>query len=94
MHKATVSEIKNRLGAYLKKVRAGETILVLYRNRPVARIEPVTPRDDPGGALAMLAREGIVRPGSGLVPLDALKTAAVPGRGVLKALIKQRRSGR
>ncbi|WP_369294471.1 type II toxin-antitoxin system Phd/YefM family antitoxin, partial [Klebsiella pneumoniae] len=36
MEKATISELKNRLSAYLKKVRAGHTVLILDRDRPVA----------------------------------------------------------
>ncbi len=39
MEKATISEIKNRLSAYLKKVKAGQSILILDRNQPVARLE-------------------------------------------------------
>ena len=38
MQRATVSELKSRLSAYLKKVRAGETVLILDRNQPVAKI--------------------------------------------------------
>jgi antitoxin (DNA-binding transcriptional repressor) of toxin-antitoxin stability system len=37
--KATTSQLKNRLSAYLKKVRAGGTILVLDRDTPIARLE-------------------------------------------------------
>ncbi|MEX1204473.1 MAG: type II toxin-antitoxin system prevent-host-death family antitoxin [Dongiaceae bacterium] len=31
MYRATISELKNRLSAYLRKVQAGETVLVFDR---------------------------------------------------------------
>ena len=34
-------KIKNRLSAYLKKVKAGQSILILDRDQPVARLERV-----------------------------------------------------
>ena len=37
MKTATISEVKNRLSAYLRAVRAGETVLILDRDQPVAR---------------------------------------------------------
>jgi prevent-host-death family protein len=36
-----VAELKARLSAYLRKVRAGETITVLDRNTPIARLVPI-----------------------------------------------------
>ena len=36
MEKATVSQLKNSLSAYLKKVRAGQTVLILDREEPIA----------------------------------------------------------
>ncbi len=35
------AELKARLSEYLRAVRAGETIVVLDRQRPVARIVPI-----------------------------------------------------
>ena len=56
MQKATISEVKNHLSAYLRKVRAGETILILDRDEPVARIEPAVATDDLDAHLARLVR--------------------------------------
>jgi prevent-host-death family protein len=39
MERASISQLKNSLSAYLDKVRSGVTVLVLDRNRPIARIE-------------------------------------------------------
>ncbi|KPK64947.1 MAG: hypothetical protein AMS21_06025 [Gemmatimonas sp. SG8_38_2] len=36
-----VAELKARLSAYLRRVRAGETITVLDRDTPIARLVPV-----------------------------------------------------
>ena len=37
MEKATISQLKNSLSAYLKKkVRAGQTVLILDREEPIA----------------------------------------------------------
>ena len=39
MEKATISQLKNRLSEFLKKVRAGQTVVVFDRSQPIARIE-------------------------------------------------------
>ena len=41
MTQARISELKNSLSAYLRKVKSGESILVLDRNTPVARLVPI-----------------------------------------------------
>jgi len=56
MEQATISELKNQLSAYLKKVAAGSTVLILDRNRPIAKIERVVEADHPDGRLERLAR--------------------------------------
>src|SRR3990172_3653082 len=60
MYKATISELKNHLSAYLKKVQAGETVLVFDRNRPIARIERAGGVHEGGRAelLAVLRADG------------------------------------
>jgi prevent-host-death family protein len=96
MEKATVSEVKNRLSAYLRKVRAGKTVLVLDRGRPVARIEPVAPADrSDDERLAELERQGLIKRGRGN-PLEALRRLPLPKseKSVVEALIEERREGR
>ena len=41
MMQVKISELKNSLSAYLRKVKSGESILVLDRNTPVARLVPI-----------------------------------------------------
>jgi prevent-host-death family protein len=42
-----VAELKSRLSAYLRKVRRGHALIVLDRDTPVARLEPVAPAGAP-----------------------------------------------
>lgn len=41
MKKARIAELKNNLSRYLEHVRGGESVLILDRNTPVARIVPL-----------------------------------------------------
>ena len=41
MMRANISELRNGLSAYLRRVRRGESILILDRNVPVACLTPV-----------------------------------------------------
>lgn len=96
MHRASISEAKNKLSALLDRVRAGETILILDRGTPVAKLAPA--QDVPDDArLARLERAGIVRRGSGQpVPLDRLAPDVPPEgpAGLVEAIIEERRVGR
>lgn len=94
---ATITELKNKLSAYIDRVRAGESILVLDRGVPVARLEPAATSDDPGGRLARLARAGLLRGGRGTgVPeiLDSDPPKTRSGASVVEALLEERRRGR
>lgn len=42
MRSVNIADLKNRLSTYLDKVRAGEEILVRDRNRPIAKIVPLS----------------------------------------------------
>jgi prevent-host-death family protein len=87
--------IKNRLSAYLKRVRAGETVLILDRNEPIARLERVEAAAHPYDRLARLERAGLLRRASGPVSVDRLREAPPEtGRSVLEALLEERREGR
>jgi antitoxin (DNA-binding transcriptional repressor) of toxin-antitoxin stability system len=77
-----VRELKNRLSAYLRAVRAGESVLVTDRGEVVAEVSP--PGQGPADAavpagLRLLARRG-------------LATLSSPGgAGLYKALPRPRR---
>jgi prevent-host-death family protein len=40
-HKVGTRELKNRLSEYLRKVKAGETIIVTERGKPIGQIVPL-----------------------------------------------------
>lgn len=96
---ASITETKYRLSALLDQVRRGETILIMDRDRPVARLEPVSgdERVDPKGRLAHLERAGAIRRGSGKASpliLDSRPPKARKGASVLQALLAEREEGR
>ena len=95
MEKATISELKNRLSAYLRKVRAGHSILILDRDLPIARLERVTDAESGDDRLGRLERAGLVRRPKSPLSLKALRAAAPkPRKSVTQALLEERREGR
>lgn len=95
MEKATISQLKNRLSAYLRKVRAGATILILDRDEPIARLERIGAAERPADREARLARSGLLRRASRPLRLAALRAGAPrPARSVVDALLDERREGR
>ena len=95
MEKATISQLKDRLSAYLKRVRAGQVIIIFDRDQPIARLERIEEHDDPQGRLARLERAGLVRRPRAALPLKMLKTPGPKSkRSVTQALLDERLEGR
>lgn len=98
MKRATLTDTKNNLSALVDQVQHGETILILDRGRPVARLESVVGAgdDDPEGRLARLERQGLLRRASDPLPREILmaKAPRAEGASVLEALLDDRRKGR
>ena len=97
MKTTTITEAKNGLSALIDRVRSGESVLILDRGVPVARLEPVAAFPDPTGRLRRLERAGVIRVGDAPPPLDLLRTPAPPlasGASATQALLAERRSGR
>jgi prevent-host-death family protein len=67
MKSVNIAELKNRLSLYLNEVKAGEEILVRDRNKPIARIVPLTHVKDQDSELVTLAAQGKLRLGEGEV---------------------------
>lgn len=84
-----VRELKNRIGRYLGRVRAGERLTVTDRGRPVAilSLPPVTPSDV---RVEAMVRAGIAR-WSGGKPRGSSRPPRVSGPSVAKAVIEDRR---
>ena len=97
MKTATITEVKNGLAALIDRVRAGESVLILDRGVPVARLEPATSLPDTAGRLRRLERAGMVRVGEAAPPLALLRQ---PGPSVgdrvsaVQVVLDERRSGR
>ena len=94
MKKASVSDLKNRISRYLDYVKHGETVLVLHRKVPVAKLKPVTAKSS-SGKLVALERKGIIRLGSGEIPEKFFKEKLSGKRArILDALFEERETGR
>ena len=99
MIRATISEVKNGLSAYLRRVKSGESVLVMERRTPVARIVPVghgaesrqeMDAADRDAKLARLVQADIVtRRGFGS-PREILKQPVGQGGGLLEAVLEER----
>jgi prevent-host-death family protein len=98
MRIASITEAKNRLSALIDEVRSGETVLIVDRGIPVARLEPAaTLSNDDDGRLARLQRTGAVRVASKPPPLELIREEPPGTRNnasVVHELIEERRSGR
>ena len=86
MKTATISDAKNRLSELLARVKRGETVLILERDQPIARIVPIE-----------LERTGVLRrpvrkPGSDM--LGSLPPMPTPASSALAALLAEREEGR
>jgi prevent-host-death family protein len=95
MKTATITEAKNGLSALIDRVKAGESVVITDRGRPVAVLEPVPEGVDWDARIASLERRGLARRGTGKLDLEALK-AGRPDVGdldVVKMLLEERESG-
>ena len=99
MIRAMVSEVKDGMSAYLRRVKAGESVLVMDRRTPIARIVPVGidsqggregDRVDGEAKPARLEHAGIVVRRSQGSPLDVLGSPLRAGAGILEALLDER----
>ncbi len=99
MIRATISEVKNGLSAYLRRVKSGESVLVMERRTPVARIVPVG--HDAGGVqemdavdrdakLTRLVQAGIVTRRSTGSSREALRQPVGQGGRLLEAVLEER----
>jgi prevent-host-death family protein len=85
MRTVNIADLKNNLSAHLERVRAGEELLVKDRNRPIARLVPLTSGEDLDAEELELAATGIVRRASFVCPPGAcrIRSGRCPRRGSL-----------
>jgi prevent-host-death family protein len=97
MKRANVAELKNRLSHYLSRVKRGETVLVMERATPIARIVPAAPpsqmsSDETEAWLKRLETNGVLRLGA-RKGLQGVIGNVPPGRrpvGAVKTLLEDR----
>jgi len=89
--KATVGlrELKNRLSEVLRRVAAGERLVVLDGGRPVAIITRPEPTDD-DEAIRALVREGRAAWGGGK-PHGARRPVRLKGKPIHETVLEDRR---
>jgi len=93
----TIGQLRDQLSAYLQGVRRGRDVIVLDRDKPVARIVAYTGQDDLGAGLAGLVAEGLVKAPESSEPLPRRrrgKKAAPIGDALLDALTSDRDEAR
>jgi len=95
---ATITEAKNRLSALIDHVRGGESVLIVDRGIPVARLESAIGADaDADGRIARLERAGAVRPARKPPAIEILSSkppSPLNSASAVAALLEERRTGR
>ena len=93
----SVRDLKNRLSEYLRKVSAGQEVVVTSRGKAVARL--VAPRarsrvvaaSREEEAIALLRSQPWVRPGKGRVRLPKVVVKLKPGEKTLAEIVSEER---
>ena len=98
MEKATVSKLKDNLSAYLRKVRAGQTVVIYDRDVPIACIERIEASGRGGDRLALLRAQGLTKPAKHALSLKRLRAMLPKGvprsARLAEALREERDAGR
>ncbi len=96
--RARVAELKNNLSRYLRHVRAGESVIVMDRDEPIAQLVPIRRAGTGAGTdaerLRRLETRGLVRRGMGGLPPWLGKRRPPRFRGsVLRDFLEEREAG-
>jgi antitoxin (DNA-binding transcriptional repressor) of toxin-antitoxin stability system len=98
MNHVNVTELKKRLGHYLRLVRCGQTVLVRDRDRVIARIEPArghdVTADDDAARLSELETRGVLRHGRGRITPDLWARRPRTDADAIAVLLGERDDGR
>jgi prevent-host-death family protein len=96
MERVSISQLKDQLSAYLKKVREGQTVVVTDRNKPVAHLAPIANIESESERIARLVALGVIsRPKAPPLSIEEIRRMrpVVPGAGLLEALLEEREEG-
>jgi len=91
-----VSLLKATLSEQLARVKAGEEVVITRRGRPIAKIVPLLETMELSAHMSELARNGLIRLGTGKISKDIWKLprpSDKQGKG-LQALMDEREQGR
>jgi antitoxin (DNA-binding transcriptional repressor) of toxin-antitoxin stability system len=99
MTAVSITEAKNNLSKLLKKVKHGESVLILDRKVPVACLEPLPrgSKEAKKAHWAELERRGLVRPPRRKLPKDFWtrpRPKTRDGSSVLQTLLDERAESR
>ncbi len=95
---ASITEAKNQLSALIDLVRGGESVVIVDRGVPVARLESTSSGNvESAGRLARLQRAGIVslaKTAASGNPLAGDPPRSRAGTSIVQTLLQERREGR
>ena len=95
MERVSISELKDQLSAYLKKVREGQTVVVTDRNKPVAQLTPIPNSENESERIERLVAMGVLsRPKNPPLSIEEIRRMrpVAPGARLLEALLEERES--
>jgi prevent-host-death family protein len=87
---ANIADLRNRLTQYLKEVRAGGEIIVRDRQRPIAKIVPLTVDDESAAEVALVAAGLMRKAERPLSPFWKTRRATVTARTAADAVSEDR----
>jgi prevent-host-death family protein len=92
---AAVSKLKASLSEYLRRVKAGEEVLVTEHGRPIAKLTPVVTSLTLPEHLVEMEKRGLIKVGSGKLPKGFwdLPRPKDPKGLIVKAVLQEREEG-
>lgn len=95
MRAATVSKLKASLSEYLRRVKAGEEVLIIERGRLIAKLIPAASAEALPDYLRALEKQGLVKMGSGKLPRNfwQLPRPKDAKGQVVQAVLREREEG-
>jgi prevent-host-death family protein len=92
MKRVAVSQLKDRLSEYLRLVKRGETIEIVERSVPIARIEAIHPAaQSMSEKVARLVREGVMTAPTARLDKSFFSRAPIPCKGdIVRTVLEER----
>jgi prevent-host-death family protein len=92
---ASIADVKARLSEFVRRVKAGNEVVITERGVPVARLTGLEVGERRATRRDRLAKAGAVKPGKGRVrrALQAPPSGEAVGGDVLAALLAERGEG-